>query len=109
VKPASSVKVSWMLSSFAWRQAPSGPTATKPMVTGPPEPEPPPASESAEEQAARAAATRPAALAPRAVRRGGVLESRPAARRARGGRYGGWDSWISSLRRACQRDLRPEP
>src|SRR5699024_11259073 len=74
VKPASSVKVSWMLSSLAWRQAPSGPTATKPMVTGPSEPEPPPVSESAEEQAARAAATRPAALAPRTVRRVGVMD-----------------------------------
>src|SRR5699024_11453260 len=70
----SSVKVSWMLSSLAGRQAPSGPTATKPMVTGPSEPEPPPVSESAEEQAARAAATRPAALAPRTVRRVGFMD-----------------------------------
>src|SRR5699024_11222346 len=57
-KPASSVKVSWMFCSLAWRQAPSGPTATKPMVTG--SSAPPLALP--DEQAARAVATSPAAL-----------------------------------------------
>src|SRR5690625_4077762 len=82
VKPASSVNVSWMSCSFAWRQAPSGPTATKPMVTG--SSEPPPVLASPDEQAARTVPTSQAALRPRTERRlslmGLLLEIRGASR-----------------------------
>src|SRR5699024_1279834 len=75
VKPASSVKVSWMFSSLAWRQAPSGPTATKPIVIGSPESPPPEPPAASVEQAARTVPTRPAAPRPRRVRRVGVMIS----------------------------------